>query len=251
MPLPIPVRVSREKSPNLALRVGSFRLTNGGQERLRGDDAAEENTQTKAYGARLRVNLQCRSSLAILRASLRKPRGSRDDASPESVLAMADRFPAILSAGCVSSRDQDLRRSRSRARRGLIYVSREPGLRGAAITRRDIGRRSEFPLTIGGSAPLATPESSTVSATALGTRSVELSIQAGARTYYVKGGTVPMGFGVPQRSSSYRRTGRLPKSQGVASCLPCRRPVRRHGQRSWLVPSLTSPCLARMRARRF
>ena len=82
--------------------------------------------------------------------------------------------------------------------KALIYVYREPGMRGAAITPDvSIGDQFKFPLTIGGYYPyFATPGNLTVSATSVGTRSVTFDAKPG-QTYYVKGGTVPMGLGVP------------------------------------------------------
>jgi len=84
------------------------------------------------------------------------------------------------------------------ADKALLLIYREPGMRGAALTPDvDIGGQFKFPLTIGGYYPyFAKPGKLTVSVTVNGTRSVTFDAKPG-ETYYVKGGTVPMGFGVP------------------------------------------------------
>ena len=103
---------------------------------------------------------------------------------------------ATVLAGCASG--AAFVPAQAPADKSLIYVYREPGMRGAAITPNvSIGDEIKFPLTIGGyRAHFAEPGMITVSITSLGTRSVALDAKPGG-TYYVKGGTVPMGLGVP------------------------------------------------------
>ncbi len=124
---------------------------------------------------------------------------------------------AILLAGCVSVSGSGFAPVTQIAPdKALIYVYREPGLRGAAITPDvNIGDEFRFPLTIGGYYPyFATPGKLTVSATALGTRSVTFDARPG-QTYYVKGGTVPMGLGVPAIEL-------VSPEQGVAEIKDCK-----------------------------
>lgn len=104
---------------------------------------------------------------------------------------------AVVLSGCASG-SAYVPITQVPADKALLLIYREPGMRGAALTPDvDISGEFKFPLTIGGYYPyFAKPGKHTVSVTVNGTRTVTFDAKPG-ETYYVKGGTVPMGFGVP------------------------------------------------------
>jgi hypothetical protein len=82
--------------------------------------------------------------------------------------------------------------------KALIYVYRPPVMHGAIFSPGiNINDQLKFSLSNGGYRPYVTlPGTVTVSISNAVTRSISFETVAG-QTYYVRGGTVPMGMGVP------------------------------------------------------
>jgi hypothetical protein len=101
--------------------------------------------------------------------------------------------------------------------KALIYVYRPSSLQGAAFSPEvKMDEKTAFKLPSGGYfAHFATPGKNTVSITNVGTRTVDIDAKAG-ETYYVKGGTVPMGFGVPAIAL-------VPAETGASEVQDCKR----------------------------
>jgi len=122
---------------------------------------------------------------------------------------------ALLLAGCASG-PAYVPITQVPADKALLMIYRPPGIGGAALTPDvDIAGEFKFPLTIGGYYPyFVKPGNLTLAITGNGTRTVALDAKGG-QTYYVKGGPVPMGFGVPAIEI-------VPPEQGAAEIKECK-----------------------------
>lgn len=82
--------------------------------------------------------------------------------------------------------------------KALIYIYRPPGLRGSAFSPEiNIEDQVKFYLQKGGYYPyLSTPGEVTIYIKNIGGMSITMEVIAG-QTYYVKGGTLFMGMGIP------------------------------------------------------
>lgn len=111
------------------------------------------------------------------------------------VLSLVSLVPLL--GGCASGPAFE-RVSSVPADKALIYVYRSPVMHGAAYTPEiRINDHVTFPLVNGGYvAYFAPPGEISISITNVGTRSINFTAGAG-QDYYIKGGTIPMGLGIP------------------------------------------------------
>lgn len=108
--------------------------------------------------------------------------------------------------------------------KALIYIYRPATFRGAALTPYVVVNESNaMPLRPGGYYPyFSDPGIAEISITHTGKRSITAKLEVG-ETYYVRGGTVPMGMGVPSIKL-------MSQEAGMAEVMQCKRQPDVHNQ---------------------